>query len=111
VDAKPSEVQIFELADGTMPWSVWMDSLEGDPIYGIILTRIDRVEKGLFGDCGPVGGGVNELRIHEGPGYRVYYGNLANEIVILLGGGTKKTQAADITAAKEYWRQFNASER
>lgn len=71
------------------------------------LTRIDRLEAGLLGDCEAVGEGVSELKIDVGPGYRVYFGEF-DDMVILLGGGTKKTQAKDIVAAKERWRLFNA---
>jgi putative addiction module killer protein len=75
--------------------------------YGIIMRRIDRVESGNFGDCRAVGQGVSELRVDEGPGYRVYFG-LDGNMVILLNGGTKKTQSSDIKTAQEYWKDYNA---
>ena len=71
-----------------------------------IQVRIDRAEDGNFGDCGPVGEGVSEMRIHYGPGYRVYFMQRGMEIVILLAGGDKSTQAKDIKAALKLARQL-----
>ena len=65
--------------------------------------RLKRLEAGIFGDCEPVGDGVLELREHLGPGYRVYFARHGRMVVILLCGGTKRTQAADIRLAKTYW--------
>jgi putative addiction module killer protein len=107
VEARPREILIFEASGGRAPFSEWMDTLIGDEVYGIILTRLDRVEDGNFGDSGPVGAGVSELRIHFGPGYRVYFGQ-DGDFVILLGGGKKGTQAADIERAKAHWAEYNA---
>jgi putative addiction module killer protein len=76
-----------------------METLVNEEVYGVVLTRLDRVEDGNFGDCAPVGSGVRELRIDFGPGYRVYFGE-DGEFVILLGGGKKKTQGRDIATAK-----------
>lgn len=84
-----------------------MDSLRGDQIYTVIMNRLDRVERGLMGDCKPVGDGVYELRIDDGPGYRVYFGQDGDQ-VILLCGGIKKTQDRDIKTAKEHWTYYNA---
>jgi len=84
-----------------------MSDLKGPGVRGIVLNRLDRVEKGNLGDCRPVGEGVSELRIDVGPGYRVYLGQDADTIV-LLGGGTKKTQPRDIVAAKERWKDYRA---
>jgi putative addiction module killer protein len=68
-----------------------------------VRVRLRRLEVGLFGDCEPVGEGVLEMREHVGAGYRVYFGRHGRSIVILLCGGTKRTQSSDVKAAKEFW--------
>jgi putative addiction module killer protein len=100
-------MRIFETADGKEPFSDWMETLVDDSAHGVILTRLDRVEDGNFGDCRPLGAGVYELRIDFGPGYRVYFGQ-DGDLVVLLGGGAKRTQVRDIAAAKKYWKEYNA---
>ncbi|WP_240632124.1 type II toxin-antitoxin system RelE/ParE family toxin [Alcaligenes faecalis] len=71
-----------------------------------IQVRIDRAEDGNFGDCESVGEGVSEMRIHYGPGYRVYFVQRELEIVILLAGGNKSTQNKDTKTALEIARQL-----
>lgn len=71
-----------------------------------VQVRIDRAEDGNFGDCEPVGEGVSEMRIHYGPGYRVYFMQRGIEIVILLAGGSKATQSKDIKTALELARKI-----
>jgi putative addiction module killer protein len=79
----------------------WLKKLRDTVGKGLILTRIDRLEEGNPGDWGPVGDGLFEMRIHYGPGYRVYYKEDGKEIIILLCGGDKSTQQADIEKAKK----------
>jgi putative addiction module killer protein len=69
--------------------------------------RMNRVAKGNFGDCKPVGDGVHELRFDIGCGYRIYFGEDGDDVV-LLGGGEKSTQDRDITTVKQRWSQYNA---
>lgn len=71
-----------------------------------IQARVDRAEGGNFGDCEPVGEGVSEMRIHYGPGYRVYFKRHGLELVILLVGGDKSSQAKDIKAALKLAREL-----
>jgi putative addiction module killer protein len=78
----------------------WIDGLKDSNAVARIGVRIDRLADGHPGDAKPVGAGVSELRIHHGPGYRVYFVRHAGDIVLLLGG-TKKTQAKDIRNALE----------
>ena len=84
-----------------------MRSLRDRQTKARIFTRIDRVRLGNFGDCENVGAGVYELRVHFGPGYRVYFGLLGNEAVLLLCGGDKSSQTRDIELAKTYWQEYN----
>jgi putative addiction module killer protein len=71
-----------------------------------ILARIARLEQGNYGDCESVGEGVSELRLFFGPGYRVYFGEDANSVVVLLCGGDKGSQNQDIKQAKVYWQEY-----
>jgi putative addiction module killer protein len=84
-----------------------MDTLLGQKIHGIINNRLERVARGDLGDWAPVGKGVSELRFHASPGYRVYFGQDGDKI-ILLNGGSKRTQRRDITRAKDFWSDYNA---
>jgi putative addiction module killer protein len=78
----------------------WLDNLADKGATKRIADRILRLQGGLFGDVRPVGEGVSELRIHAGPGYRVYFARRGKTVVILLCGGEKSTQTKDIRAAK-----------
>ncbi len=78
----------------------WEARLKDRRARTIIATRIMRLAEGLPGDVAPVGGGVSELRIHHGPGYRVYFQRRGNTLILLLCGGAKRTQARDISLAK-----------
>ena len=84
----------------------WFAGLRDKQVARRIQARIDRAEDGNFGDCEPVGEGISEMRIHYGPGYRVYFTQRGMEIVILLAGGDKSTQGKDIRAALELARQL-----
>lgn len=77
-----------------------MDDLKDEAVRGTIVARIKRLEHGLMGDVAPVGGGVSELRIHLGAGWRLYFTRRGTQIVVLLVGGSKRTQKNDILRAK-----------
>ena len=77
----------------------WLDTLNDIRARARILVRIERLAAGNPGDVKPVGGGVSELRIDYGPGYRVYYKKHGRQVVILLAGGDKRTQSKDIKTA------------
>jgi putative addiction module killer protein len=84
----------------------WFDALSDRRARARIQARIDRMELGHFGDVSSVGEGVRELRIHYGPGYRVYFIQRGPVLVILLSGGDKSTQNADINTAKLLAKQL-----
>ncbi len=83
----------------------WLDNLRDGDARAKIEVRIVRLALGNFGDTKSVGGGVSELRIDHGPGYRVYFTKRGLTIVILLCGGDKRTQAKDITRAQKLARE------
>ncbi len=83
----------------------WFESLRDRRATARIQARIDRAESGNLGDCKPVGEGVSEMRIDYGPGYLVYFLQRGMEIVVLLVGGGKSTQAKDIELAKKLAKQ------
>ena len=104
------EVKKLELQNGLVPFDEWFDSLRDKKIQAAVDARLARVRAGNFGDCKSVGGGVFELRIPLGPGLRVYYGLHGRQIVVLLGGGDKRSQPRDIRRAQQLWQEFTKHE-
>ena len=100
------EIRLYSTEGGKVPLELWLDSLEDDPTESRIRIRINRLMRGNFGDCKPIGGGVWELRINWGPGYRVYYSMIERDCVLLLCGGDKRRQAADIRKAIGYLNDY-----
>jgi putative addiction module killer protein len=88
------------------PFSEWLTSMKDARAVGVVRARLNRIRLGNFGDCKSVGGGVEELRIDFGPGYRVYYGREGSLVVVLLCGGSKKSQARDIVTAQRQWKEY-----
>lgn len=82
-------------------FSAWLNSLKDVIGRARVLARLRTAEQGNFGDSEPVGEGVSEMRIHYGPGYRVYYSRRGDVVYLLLLGGDKSTQKRDIKRAKE----------
>ncbi len=85
----------------TEKFEKWLRNLKDSKVKGLINLRLNRMRLGNFGDCKPVGSGVSEIRIHHGAGYRVYYCQCGDKIVVLLCGGDKSSQSSDIQQAKE----------
>ena len=83
----------------TETFSKWIDGVHDIRARARVQARIERLAQGNAGDVKPVGEGVSELRIDYGPGYRVYFKKIGNVVVILLAGGSKKTQDRDIKTA------------
>lgn len=90
-------------------FAAWLHRLEDQKGRARILARIAGAALGNFGDCAPVGAGISEMRIHYGPGYRVYFVREGTTIYVLLCGGTKRTQKHDIQRAKQMAREWQES--
>jgi putative addiction module killer protein len=100
------ELLHYVTTSGRLVFDDWLQSLPDKRAQARIAVRLDRLAGDNFGDCKPVGGGVFELRIDYGPGYRVYYGIVGRAIVLLLCGGDKRHQSADIAKAVEYLQDY-----
>lgn len=105
-DAHPREIQYHQTANGREPFMEWYDSLRDPKTQNRIDRRLERVETGNLGEYKSVGDGVFELILDFGPGYRIYFGEVDNIIVLLLCGGGKNSQNRDIERAKQYWLQY-----
>jgi putative addiction module killer protein len=100
------EVRRYVTSDGTDVVGEWLSSLKDMRARAKIAVRIDRLSAGNFGDCKPLREGLSELRIDEGPGYRLYYAMVGRAYVLLLCGGDKRKQSADIKRALAYFRDY-----
>ncbi|HAC62167.1 MAG TPA: addiction module killer protein [Cyanothece sp. UBA12306] len=106
MEAQPREIQIYVSLRGDIPFKQWYNSLKDPKVQYKIDVRLERVALGNLGDHRSVGDGVCELKINYGSGYRVYFGQKGNQLILLLCGGDKKTQQKDIIKAKEYWKDY-----
>jgi putative addiction module killer protein len=94
--------EIFESTD----FKNWIGNLRDHNAKVVIATRLNRIRQGLFGDVRPVGDGVNEARIHVGPGYRIYFQIRGRNILLILLGGDKGSQPADIARSKSIAKEW-----
>lgn len=101
-----NEVLRYVTASGEDVIGAWLSGLRDTQARARVAARITRLAAGSFGDCKPLHGGVWELRIDWGPGYRVYYAMAGRTCVLLLCGGDKRRQAADIEQAIAYWKDY-----
>ena len=105
------EVRYYVTSTGKVVFREWFDELRDREAQARIRMRLARLERGLLGDVEPCGEGVSELRIDWGPGYRVYFARAGRELVLLLSGGDKPTQTADIKKAKEHWHDYQQRQK
>ena len=105
------EVRHYLSRAGKDVFDDWLTQLADLHAQAKIASRINRVAAGNFGDCKPLRPGLYELRVDWGPGYRVYYAMIGRECVLLLCGGDKRKQSADIERASEYLRDYKARSR
>ncbi|MEJ1360569.1 MAG: type II toxin-antitoxin system RelE/ParE family toxin [Candidatus Sedimenticola sp. (ex Thyasira tokunagai)] len=104
------EVREYLDAEGKSPYAKWFDRLNVAAAVKVT-TAVHRMGQGNFSNVKGVGAGVYEFRIDFGPGYRIYFGKDGDRLVILLAGGSKKRQDADIAAAKVNWRDYKRRKR
>jgi putative addiction module killer protein len=106
-----AEYEIKEFpGDGSSPFGGWFadpDSIAASKVT----TALYRLQYGSLSNIRSVGSGVSEYKIDFGPGYRVYFGQDGNTLIVLLTGGTKKTQSKDIQKAKTLWQEYKAAKR
>ena len=101
------QIHDYLTEDDKDPFKVWLESLTDRQARARVAVRVQRMAAGNFGDCKPVADGVCELRIDYGPGYRVYYAKAGKMMILLLIGGDKRKQQADIETAVAYWKDWN----
>jgi len=102
------DVRHFLAPDGRDPFQEWLDGIADIRVRVAVLRRIDRLAAGNFGDRRFCGTGVWELRLDIGPGFRVYYAMAGTGSLLVLGGGPKRTQQADIEQAVARWKQYRS---
>lgn len=108
---QPRKIEAYRMPNGHVPFTEWFDSIRDKIAQTRIEARLILVEQGNFGDYRSVGNGVFELRIQVGAGYRVYFSEVDNTIVLLFCGGGKSSQTRDIARAKSYWREYKETQQ
>lgn len=111
MEVKSRIIEYYTTSSGKQPVRTWLSSIKDKLTQAILYKRIRQAGLGNFGQARNVGEGVNELKIDYGPGYRVYFGVHKDEMILLLVGGTKRTQQSDIEKAKEYWTQWQKEKK
>lgn len=108
MEATPKQVVFYETQDGRIPFAEWLESIRDTRTKTVITARIRQIRLGNLGNSRSVGKGVCELKIDYGPGYRIYFGQIGNTIVVILCGGDKSTQDQDILQARSYWEDYRS---
>ena len=102
------QIVVYETREGQRPFWKWLKKLRDRQARIRIKRRLDRFASGNFGDHKSVGEGVWEMRLFFGAGYRIYFANYGESMVVLLLGGDKRAQEQDILKAKSYWADFKS---
>ena len=105
------EIRRYVARDGRSIFSQWFAELGDARAKAKVRDRLDRLLHGNFGDCKALGGGLSEIRIDWGPGYRVYYAMIGEACVLLLCGGDKRKQSFDIERARNYLQDYKERTR
>ena len=105
------ELEIYQDQNGNAPFFQWLSAIRDKVTAARIRSRLRRIEEsGNLGDHRSVGDGVFELRLQFGSGYRIYFGKIGNDIILLLRGGDKGSQRQDLVKAKSDWKEHNSRE-
>jgi putative addiction module killer protein len=100
------EIKGYVTDQGEEPYANWLANLADRTARARIVVRVSRMSFGNLGDVKPIGDGVWEARVDHGPGYRIYYAQAGKQLILLLLGGDKRRQKADIEQAKYYWTDW-----
>lgn len=106
METKKITIQYFDTAEGHSPFEEWFNSLKNNETANRILARLARVRDGNLGDHRDLGGGIFEMRLFLGPGYRIYFAKKGDSIIILLFAGDKDSQKKDIAKARKLYEQY-----
>jgi len=100
------EIEVYETDLGKKPFDDWLKELSDAQARHIIRARLVRARAGNLGNCKTLGNGINEMKIDFGPGYRIYFAKTGKALVLLMCGGSKRTQAKDIQKAVAYLSDY-----
>lgn len=109
MQVKERSIEYYKTENGKEPVKEWLSSIKDKLTQAILYKRIRQVGLGQFGKTRSVGSGVHEMKIDYGPGFRIYFGIHNDEVIVLLMGGSKRTQTSDIEKAQSYWSQLKGS--
>ncbi len=107
INSRNISVRIFATENGKEPFTKWINSIKDNRVSDRIDQRLNRVKKGNKGDYKDLGKNLCELRIHLGPGYRIYFTELDSDNILILFGGNKSTQMFDIIQSRNYLTEYN----
>ena len=106
MESEQKQLEYYRTLEGKVPFKDWLASLQDIRARARIDAKLAKVRLGNLGDSRSVGGGVLELEVDYGPGYRLYIGQHGSTLILLLCGGKKSTQSADIKKAIMYWQEY-----
>ena len=109
MEAVPKRIEFYVTAKERVPVAEWLDSLKDEKGRAQIKKRLRRAELGNLGEYSFVGRGVYEMKIHIGPGYRIYFGMEGTSLILLLCGGDKSSPSQDIKLAQKFWVEWKSS--
>jgi putative addiction module killer protein len=103
------EIKIYATEEGKEPFRDWLNSLKDIDTQAFVFQRLQRIKLGNFGDCKPIGEGLWEFRIHHKAGIRIYYARVGQQLILIIGGGNKRSQQRDIAKALKYLEDYKRS--